>query len=171
MKKLYTSLFFLGSLIFLSVIGGSKANASVNQTIPNDYYYVSPISNPSLVVSRNMTLTNNLSPNGRFEFFYNQSKNAYLINEIPPNATLRWTGGLGLGNLQFDSSEGFMDDSYYWIIERVGNAYLLRNKKDPTMVWDVHNYQTTVGGRIKLEKEHSPSSPQREAQLFLLRLR
>lgn len=38
------------------------------------------------------------------------------------------------------------------------------------MVWDVHNYQTTIGGNIKLEKEHSPSSPKREAQLFLWKL-
>lgn len=163
MKKIFTGLLVMGTMIFLSVIGGLKADASVNQIIPNDYYYISPISNPNLIVSPNMTLQN---PHylSRLEFFYVQSENAYVINQIPPNAKLRWTGNLGVGNLQF--SQDPTNHSFYWIVEKDGDAYLIKNKQDPTMVWDVHNYQTTLGGQIKLEKEHHPSSAYRSAQLF-----
>jgi len=139
------------------------------EVAPLDRASVRPVANPTLFVNSAMTLVSqqNIDEGEFYKFSYLPAQDAYFIIHEPTNNRLAWTGGSGEGNLYFSPTQN-VTTSHLWIIDSVDNGYVIRSKRDPTMVWDIHNFISTSGGRIKLEKEHSPSSPQREAQIFSL---
>ncbi|WP_430536146.1 hypothetical protein [Listeria rocourtiae] len=171
MKKI--SLVIVATLLLVTAMfHGESANAAENQTVKNGTYFVKPKLNPNLVVNTRFQLgqKNPTTEINYYEFFYVASKNAYVINIIPPiGYSAQWTGEVGVGNLQWEGQETNLDDKMLWTLEDTGSGnFIFHNKKNSNMVWDVHNASAAVGNPIKVEQLHPASSQFRNAQLFQL---
>ncbi|EUJ44392.1 RICIN domain-containing protein [Paenilisteria rocourtiae] len=171
MKKI--SLAIVATLLLVSMVfHGAPVKAAQGQTIPTGTYFIKPKLNPNLVVTPQFKLDQKNTYPGLnyYEFFYVASKNAYVINIIPPiGYSAQWTGEVGVGNLKWEGQETNLDDKMLWTLEDTGSGnFILHNKKNPNMVWDVHNASATIGNPIKVEQLHPASSQFRNAQLFQL---
>ena len=135
---------------------------------PAGYYLVRPIVGLQYFVNIKFQLEIEKDADlQRFEFFYLVDKNSFIINDQFGSQSVKWNGNTGVGNLVWDT-QNTHDDRMLWIIEEEDKQhFMIRNKKDPTMVWDVHNYNPGTGVNIKLEKEHPVGMTDRKAQLFI----
>ncbi|MGK0552780.1 hypothetical protein ACSFB8_11970 [Enterococcus faecalis] len=173
MKKIYATIL---SILVLGICFGGKSevNASERNTLESGYYTIHPVNNPSLQVgTTDFTLINPDSEYQKFEFSYLSTKNAYYIGpQFAGMQTAAWNGVEGVGNLIWDHPDFVWDvptPSKLWIIEKTDNGqFIIHNKKDESMVWDVNNYYANLGTKIKLEKLHDTSDVLRDAQTFIL---
>lgn len=164
-KRLFLFFFSLSCCLLLSI---KCVNAAEISLLPDSYYTVKPKLNASLQVNYDFQL-GKLSPGfSKFEFLYIPSKQAYIINDQLGYYAVRWTGEKGVGNLTWSTQNP--EDSYMlWTIEEISKKqYVIRNKVNSFMVWDVHNYYPNLGTPIKLEQEHPLSSSWHNAQVFSL---
>ena len=136
--------------------------------VATGYYLVRPIVDLQYFVNVNFQLGIKKGEGIHIlEFFYLADKNSFVINDQFDSQSVRWNGRTGVGNLVWDK-QNISDNSMLWIIEKEDKQhFMIRNKKDPTMVWDVHNYNPGIGVNIKLEKEHPAGRTDRKAQLFI----
>lgn len=169
MKKKW--IWFFSCLGLLVAVGLSSvpAHAAGDNQLPSDYYVVKPILNTQLQVQYSFRLGNHDTQFQQFEFFYIPEKDAYLINNQYGFSSVQWTGNIGVHNLKWQTERNRNEASMLWIVEQVSHGqYIIRNKKEPTMVWDVHHYYANSGTAIKLERLHHQYSPYRAAQLFTI---
>lgn len=137
-------------------------------SVPTGSYLVRPIVDLQYFVNANFQLEIKKDEDlQKFELFYLADKKSFVINNQFGTQCVKWNGNTGVGNLVWDT-QNTSDDSMLWVIEKEDKQhFMIRNKKDPTMVWDVHNYNPGIGVNIKLEKEHPAGMTDRKAQLFV----
>ncbi|WP_206912726.1 hypothetical protein IGL98_000386 [Enterococcus sp. DIV0840] len=167
MKKMLL-LVLTGFLYVVLAVPLKEVQASEINTLPNGYYTVQPKLNSNLQVDYKFKLANLTPGYGKFEFYYIPNKDAYVINDQFGFQSVKWAGSIGVGNLDWEN-QNINDSSMLWTVEQVSdNQYIIHNKKDGNLVWDVHNYNPNLGTPIKLENQHPANSPSRQAQIFVL---
>lgn len=102
---------------------------------------------------------------------YVPEKDAYrIISQVSGGAPIFWTGDSGIGNLRTDHPSGpsvQKKDHDLWLIEPLSNnLYIIRSWIDPSMVWDIHNYNANDSTPVKVEKLHPSGTVHRNAQMF-----
>lgn len=141
---------------------------TTDYTIDSGYYLVRPKLDPKFHVDFQFQLSATNKEFCQFEFFYIAKKNSYVINHQSGLQTVKWNGETGVGNLEW-TDQNIDDESMLWTLAKVNDQqFIIHNKSDPSMVWDVHNYYSRLAGAIKLEKEHDSGNIWREAQIFVL---
>ncbi|MRI75193.1 hypothetical protein FDP51_14690 [Enterococcus mundtii] len=167
MKKIFFSFICLIGFVSIGLLG-SEVQAS--STIPNSYYHIRPVSNKDIFVNNsNFSLTDTYKDFNKYKVDYLDFTDGYIFYSQWGHGPVSWTGKQGLGNLVFAETNN-LNNSNLWTIDKVPgreNQYFIRSKQDPGMVWDVHNGNASVGGKIKLERQHPENSPQREFQYFM----
>lgn len=100
----------------------------------------------------------------RFTIKYSEEYKGYSIGMAVPVA---WDETDREGNLSVNFSDNWNQPKNLWTFDRVGdNEFIIRNLKDPSMVWDVHNYYANYGKNIKATKEKNNDDPRKKAQIF-----
>ncbi|MFL0439145.1 hypothetical protein DVA85_28460 [Acinetobacter sp. RIT592] len=104
---------------------------------------------------------------------YVPEKNAYRItSQVSGGAPIFWTGESGVGNLRTVHPTGTSDqkkDHDLWLLEPLPNGlFIIRSWINPSMVWDVHNYNPNDSTPVKIERLHSSGTVHRNAQMFFL---
>ncbi|SCC65327.1 glycoside hydrolase family 3 N-terminal domain-containing protein [Kosakonia oryziphila] len=100
----------------------------------------------------------------RFAIKYSAEHHGYSISMTGP---VTWDETDRAGNLSVNFSDDWNQPKNLWTFDRVGdNEFIIRNLKDPSMVWDVHNYYANYGTNIKVTKEKSNNDPVKKAQIF-----
>ncbi|QPW51649.1 hypothetical protein G9298_28720 (plasmid) [Bacillus thuringiensis] len=109
-------------------------------TLSGDFQIVTALNNSSVVDlnvgSRNVTLwSNDYTDNKRWNFTYDRSENAYVIRSVSnPDLALAWDTSSPNGNV-FAAPPGLIrGNEYYWILEKNGDGYIFKNKRDTNMV-------------------------------------
>ncbi|MGE6618782.1 RICIN domain-containing protein [Bacillus mycoides] len=105
----------------------------------------------------------------KWNFEYNQSKQAYIIrNGYNSNLVLAWNDEGGSRNV-FATPFVQAYDEHYWIASPFPsqNGYVLANKKNPNLVLNVYNSDTSQGTNISVHPRHDSNTSARN-QTFLI---
>ncbi|PGU10500.1 hypothetical protein COD21_14320 [Bacillus cereus] len=149
-----------------------KINQLNNQPISSGQYRIITTVNNKSTMWPDLKVYNKPNEQGfnDFEFFYVSNKNAYVINYLGLPGCLKWNGSSGVGNLSWGSMIGLPSDESLWILEPATekDSYYIKNKKNPNLVLDVHNYSPNDGTPIKLNEKYPDDSPYTKGQLFKL---
>ncbi|QWH75423.1 hypothetical protein EXW59_00560 (plasmid) [Bacillus mycoides] len=117
----------------------------------------------------NVTLwSNNRGNHQRWNFTYEQSRNAYVIRNVSnQNLVLAWDISSQNRNVVAAQFNPFSTQQY-WIPEPFQNGYVFKNLHNPNLVLDVYRAGTANGTNITVYGRNPAGSPHRN-QTFLLR--
>jgi len=94
----------------------------------------------------------------KWYFDYNPSKKAYQIKNMEDrNLVLAWIVDSPDSRKVWAHPNKYKEE-HYWILEECKDGYyIIKNKKDPTLVLDVTDSETANGTKIKVHPQHPPT--------------
>ncbi|MCY9503181.1 RICIN domain-containing protein, partial [Paenibacillus larvae] len=138
-----------------------KIKEELNKTI-GEYQIVSSIGEnkvADLADNRVVIYGNHEGNNQKWRFTFNRDKQAYKITSVSnPKLALTWD------SKDSDKIFGYAGDydSQYWRVERTSDGYFtLRNYKNPKMVLDLPDSNTTNSNQLKAYKDNGGSGNQK----------
>ncbi|MEJ9209718.1 RICIN domain-containing protein, partial [Paenibacillus larvae] len=98
--------------------------------------------------------SNHGGDNQKWKFVYNRDKTAYQIKSVSDkNLVLAWN--VIPNSKQVFATPNEYKEEHYWILEECKDGYyIIKNKKDPTLVLDVTDSKTANGTKIKVHPQH-----------------
>ncbi|WP_319007006.1 metallophosphoesterase [Bacillus thuringiensis] len=146
----------------------------VNPIFSGQHQIVTALNNSSVLSfdgspDGNVVLSsNNNASTQKWNFSYNSTKNGYIISSPSnTNLVLAWNAE-GTSRNVFATPFVSAYDEHYWALERVNNnEYIFKNKKNPNLVLDVFNSQTSNGTNISVHERHALNTTARN-QTFLI---
>ncbi|WP_170953238.1 insecticidal delta-endotoxin Cry8Ea1 family protein [Bacillus thuringiensis] len=105
----------------------------------------------------------------KWRFIYDEEKKAYQIEDVKsPRLILAWIID-GPESRKVWATRSQNIDEHYWILEEQEDSYfIIKNKKNPSLVLDVDGAQTNQGTKIKVNERHPLYSSRTNAQKFKL---
>jgi len=101
--------------------------------------------------------------NQRWEFVYDKDKAAYQIKSVrDKDLVLAWN--VTPNSRQVFAAPNQYKEEQYWILEKLGDYYIIKSKKDPNLVLDVEGSKTDNLTKIIVYEQHNG-----ENQKFKLR--
>ncbi|MEJ9209539.1 RICIN domain-containing protein, partial [Paenibacillus larvae] len=97
---------------------------------------------------------NNGGSHQRWNFVYDKKKEAYQIYSVSDkNLVLAWNAIPN--SRQVFATPNQYKEEHYWLLEATGDGYyIIKNKKEPTLVLDVTDSETANGTKIKVHPQH-----------------
>ncbi|QWH76068.1 phosphatidylinositol-specific phospholipase C domain-containing protein (plasmid) [Bacillus mycoides] len=149
-------------------------NRLTNTPRNGNFQIVTALNNSSVLDlngSNNVTLwSNNGGNHQRWNFTYEQSRNAYVIRNVSnQNLVLTWDILSQNRNVVAAQFNPFFNQQY-WILEPFQNGYVFRNLHNPNLVLDVYRAGTANGTNITVYGRNPVGSAHRNQTFFLRRV-